>query len=112
MTEDFTSIPPYAWYENYFQDRVLKTTATDMGECEGFCSWLAENDPALYNRIKEVESDLNSLWLSRGDMDSFKGMCKTWYKLLMEGRKGFDAHKAKKREEALNVGRQEALAIR
>lgn len=112
MTEEIVHIPPYSWYENFFQERVLAKVATDMGDCTGFCSWLAENDPALAIRIQEAELEMNSLWMSRADRESFKGACKTWYNLLMEAKKGFDAWKGKQQEALLNVGRQEALAIR
>lgn len=110
MTDE--SLPPYAWYENFFKDRVLTKVCEDMGECDGFLPYMAEQAPELYARIKVAENELDSLWLSRADKESFKAACKSWYNLLMEAKKGHAAYKAKKLEAALNVGRQEALAIR
>ena len=83
-----------------------------MGECWGFYEYLAEQAPELYNKIKAAEKDIDSLWLNRAEKKSFMAACKAWYSLLMEAKKGHDAFTAKKREEALNVGRQEAMALR
>ncbi len=110
-TQEVESIPPYAWFEEFFQGRVMPKTCKDMGDCEGFYSWLAANDPALYNQIEEADTEINSLWLSRSEQQSFKDACTKWYDLLMKAKRAFDAWKLKQREAVLNAGRQEGLPL-
>jgi len=100
---------PLAWYENYF-DRAFTKICKDMGECEGFFSWLAEYEPVLYLRLEEAWDLISTLWLSRAEQQSFKDACKSWYTLLMEAKKGFDAHKMRKLEETRQPA-QKAMAL-
>lgn len=101
-----------AWYENFFENRVLPKACKDMGEyCQGFFTYLVENDPGLYNRITAAQDHIGSLWLSRADRESFKAACKTWYSLLMEAKQGFEARKIRQREAAASVGKQEAMEL-
>lgn len=136
-TEETESIPPHAWYENFYRDIVLprvakglhmteirtvhlvfssvetSTAAADPVQSDpDFISWLAVNDPALYNRIEEADTAVNSLWLSRAEKQSFKDACTTWYNLLLEAKKGFDDWKKKQQEAAVLAGRQEGLQLR
>ena len=100
---------PLKWYEDYF-NRVFPKTCKDMGDCEGVFSWLLENEPALSLRIEEAWELINTLWLSRAEQGSFKDACKSWYTLLMEAKKGFEAHKMKKVEESRQPA-QKAMAL-
>lgn len=108
-TEELQHFPPYAWYEDYYQ-RVISKVEKDIGEeCDGFCLWMAQNAPELYVKIQESDTEVNSLWLSRGEQAAFKAVCKTWFLLVMDAHKGFVAWKAKQREALLNAGKQEVL---
>jgi hypothetical protein len=101
-----------AWFENFFQNRVLPRACVDMGEeCQGFFSWMAANDPELYARIQQAEDEINSLWHPEASRESFKAACKVWYGLLMEAKQKFEAWKSRQREQAANVGKQEAMAL-
>jgi hypothetical protein len=112
--DEVPTITPYEWYQHFYEQRVMPKVCKDMeaGGCDGFFQYLAEHMPELYNKIKDAENDLESLWLSRGDKDAFRGACKTWYNLLMDAKKGFEAWKAKERAAAAQVGQQEALVMR
>jgi hypothetical protein len=101
---------PCAWYETFYRDRVLVKVCNEMGDCQGFFCWLAEQAPELYNRINASENEIDSLWLNRSDKESFKAACKSWYGLLMEAKKGFDAWKVKQMEESRQPA-QKAMAL-
>ena len=98
------------WHESFFSGRALVKVCNEMGECAGFFSWLAEHDPALYNRIEEAWDLINCLWLSQAETGPFKDACKSWYILLMEAKKGFEAWKAKQAEESRQPA-QKAMAL-
>lgn len=109
MTDELQATPP--WCENFFQERVLPKIGKEMGECQGFFSYLAEQNPKLYARIQAADTEIHSLWHPETDHESFKAACKTWYNLLMEAKQGFEAWKFKQKQDAELVGKQEALSL-
>jgi hypothetical protein len=111
LSPELKDRPPYAWYDNYFSSRVMPKISAEMEDCGGLFSWLADHDPAQYNKIEEAWTELNSLWQSQGAQNAFSAACKTWYTLLIEAKQGFDTWKRKQQEAELTVGRQERLAV-
>lgn len=111
MIEELQSTPPFEWYETYIKTRVMPKLSADMGDCQGFFEWLGEKDPELYNKITAALDELSTLILSRADRKSFEEACRVWYFLLMEAKKGFEAWKAKEREQVLLAGKQETMVM-
>ena len=109
--EELQSTPPFAWYEDYFSGRAMPKVLKEMESVgSDFYTWMLEHRPDLYAKISDVETnEIESLWISRGDKDSFKGACRTWYNLLIEGRTEYLAWKAREREAAVLSGKQEGL---
>ncbi len=109
-----TDIPvaEWDWYESYYSTRVMPKVCGEMEACEGLFPWLAENDPGLYGRISAAEKEIDSLWLSRSEKESFKAACRVWYGLLLEAKKGLEEWRVNEREKVLMVGRQERMAMR
>lgn len=108
-----TTIPAaeWDWYEGWYSLRLMPKASSEMEGCAGLFPWLAENDPALYNRISAAEREIDSLWLSRGEKEAFKAACKAWYGLLLEAKKGLEAGRARDREKVLTAGRQEKMVM-
>ncbi len=106
------SVAEWDWYESFYRMRVLPKVCKEMGECEGFFLWLAEYAPDMYVRISAADEEINSLWLSRAEKESFKDACKRWFNLLMEAKKRFDVWKMQQREKVLLSGKQELMVMR
>ncbi len=104
---------PISWYQNFFSNRVLPKVCKDM-ETVGsdFYPWIEEQAPELYIRINRAWEEVDSLWLSQAEKDSFKAACKTWYELLLEAKKGYEEWKRKQLQELQLAGQQESLMMR
>lgn len=111
-TADMPTVTLYSWYQNFYETRVLRKVFKEMASVErDFYPWLAEHGPELYGKITEADDEVQSLWKSQADKESFMSACGSWYKLLKEAKEAYVAWKARQREAALNVGKQEAMKM-